>query len=96
MKQRFVDDLKNTAVDIASAFNKLSELNTLAERFKNGEPLQIKLTLGDIELSERVMMSNGQNCYAEDFFAMCETTLRKTIEERICDLQTISEAESAE
>lgn len=96
MKQRFVDDLKNNAIDIVAVCNKLSEMNTLRERFAGGEPLQIILRLGDIELSERVVLSNGKNCYTEDFFRMCEIELRKTLDEKICDLQTVIETESAE
>ena len=96
MKQRFVDDLKNTAVDIASACNKLSELNTLREQFHGGETLTLSLKAGETELTETLLNANGKALPLAELFAMLEAASSKALAEAACALDTILEAESAE
>ncbi len=96
MKQRVIDDLHSQACEIVTACNKLAEINQLNQRFKSGEPLRMTLQLGEIELTERVFLSNGKACFAEDLCGMFEIGLRKTIDKAICSMQTFLEAESAE
>ena len=96
MKKRFIDDLHSQASEIVMACNKLAEINQLNEQFKNGEPLRMTLQLGETKLTERVFLSNGKACFADDLFTMFESELRKTIDNAVCSLQTILEAESAE
>lgn len=96
MKKRFINDLQLQATEIVNACNKLAEINQLNEQFKSGEPLRMTLQLGEIELTERVFLSNGKACFGDDLCTMFELGLRKTIDEAVRSLQTIIEAESAE
>lgn len=66
MKKELLNDcvcaLNSAQINLA----KLAEIETIRERFTNGEPLKLAITCGDTEICDRLLLANGKALFMQD------------------------------
>ena len=66
MKKELLNDcviaLNNAQINLA----KLAEIETVRERFADGEPLKLSVTCGETEIFDRLLLANGKALFMQD------------------------------
>ena len=66
MKKELLNDcviaLNNAQINLA----KLAEIETVRERFADGEPLKLSVTCGETEICDRLLLANGKALFMQD------------------------------
>lgn len=91
MTQEIIDDCLFATKSITNDLYKLAQIAILKQNFKSGKPLTLSVSCEELELSERLLLSNGKALFVDDIFNTFELQTKLAVKGHLCSLQTFFE-----
>lgn len=79
--------LNSAQTDLA----KLAEIETVRERFANGEPLKLAVTCGETEICDRLLLANGKALFMQDVLNAFALQTELSLKSELSTLQELLE-----